>query len=57
MRTAPTQYEPPVAPGATIRGVPPRVAPGPLSEKEQKLRKKLREEGASGPERLVPQHR
>ncbi|WAZ23615.1 helix-turn-helix domain-containing protein [Streptomyces cinnabarinus] len=57
VRTAPTQYEPPVAPGATIRGVPPRVAPGPLSEKEQKLRKKLREEGASGPERLVPQHR
>ncbi|CCK27983.1 hypothetical protein BN159_3604 [Streptomyces davaonensis JCM 4913] len=57
LRTAPTQYEPPVAPGTTIRGVPPRVAPGPLSEREQKLRTKLREETTSGPERLVPQSR
>ncbi|MER6675836.1 helix-turn-helix domain-containing protein [Streptomyces sp. NPDC000983] len=57
LRTAPTRYEPPVAPGATVQGVPPNVAPGPLSEKEQELRKKLREETVSGPDRLVPQLR
>ncbi|MEV0169519.1 helix-turn-helix domain-containing protein [Streptomyces sp. NPDC050803] len=57
VRTAPTQYEPPVAPGATVQGVPPRVAPGPLSQAEQELRAKLREETASGPERLVPSAR
>nr|WP_167366231.1 RNA polymerase subunit sigma-70 [Streptomyces caeruleatus] len=55
LRTAPTQYEPPVPPGATVRGVPPRVAPGPLSSKELKLRAKLREEMQNGPERLAPQ--
>ncbi|MGV9450636.1 helix-turn-helix domain-containing protein [Streptomyces sp. NPDC003635] len=57
LRTAPTRYEPPVPPGETVQGVPPRVAPGPLSESEQELRVKLREETASGPERLVPQAR
>ncbi|WP_328873345.1 helix-turn-helix domain-containing protein [Streptomyces sp. NBC_00287] len=55
LRTAPRQYEPPIAPGATIQGVPPKVAPGPLSEAEQELRAKLREETVSGPERLMPQ--
>ncbi|WP_367321251.1 sigma factor-like helix-turn-helix DNA-binding protein [Streptomyces sp. HUAS ZL42] len=55
--TAPTHYEPPVPPGAAVQGVPPRVAPGPLSVAELKLRKKLRSEGAHGPERLVPQSR
>nr|WP_260859588.1 helix-turn-helix domain-containing protein [Streptomyces cupreus] len=54
VRTAPGQYEPPVAPGETIQGVPPKVAPGPLSEAEQELRAKLGEETASGPQRLVP---
>ncbi|MGX1132639.1 DNA-directed RNA polymerase specialized sigma24 family protein [Streptomyces glaucescens] len=54
-RTAPTHYEPPVPPGEKVRGVPPRAAPGPLSARELKLRKKLREELASGPERLVPE--
>ncbi|MEV8089333.1 helix-turn-helix domain-containing protein [Streptomyces nigra] len=55
LRTAPTHYEPPVPPGATVRGVPPPVAPGPLSHKEQKLRDKLRSEPHDGPERLAPQ--
>ena len=55
LRTAPTQYDPPVPPGATVRGVPPRVAPGPLSSKELKLRAKLRSEAQHGPERLAPQ--
>ncbi|MGW0186215.1 helix-turn-helix domain-containing protein [Streptomyces sp. NPDC003362] len=54
-RTAPTHYEPPVPPGEKVRGVPPRAAPGPLSARELKLRKKLREELVSGPERLVPE--
>ncbi|MET7731009.1 sigma factor-like helix-turn-helix DNA-binding protein [Streptomyces sp. NPDC005402] len=54
LRTAPTHYEPPVPPGAEIQGVPPRVGRGPLSEAETKLREKLRESAAKGPERLVP---
>lgn len=55
LRTAPTHYEPPVPPGSTVRGVPPRMAPGPLSEKERELREKLRKQLQSGPERLLPQ--
>ncbi|MFE7269084.1 helix-turn-helix domain-containing protein [Streptomyces sp. NPDC057623] len=55
LRTAPTQYEPPVPPGETVLGVPPRVAPGPLSERERELRTKLREEMPGGPERVLPQ--
>ncbi|WP_039933521.1 helix-turn-helix domain-containing protein [Streptomyces viridochromogenes] len=55
VRTAPARYEPPVPAGETVQGVPPRVAPGPLSEKEQKLRKKLRKEQQRGPDRLLPQ--
>ncbi|CAL9536877.1 helix-turn-helix domain-containing protein [Streptomyces sp. enrichment culture] len=57
LRTAPTHYEPPVAPGETVQGVPPRAAPGPLSQAELELRAKLREETANGPERLVPMGR
>ncbi|MFD8000286.1 sigma factor-like helix-turn-helix DNA-binding protein [Streptomyces mirabilis] len=55
LRTAPDHYEPPLAPGATVRGVPPRVAPGPLSAEELALRAKLKGETVSGPERLVPE--
>ncbi|WP_424886448.1 sigma factor-like helix-turn-helix DNA-binding protein [Streptomyces sp. SAI-126] len=54
LRTAPTHYEPPVAPGAEIQGVPARVGQGALSEGEVKLREKLRGSTVSGPERLVP---
>lgn len=54
LHTAPTHYEPPVPSGEKVRGVPPRVAPGPLSEKERKLRAKLRKELLHGPERLAP---
>ena len=54
LRTAPTHYEAPVAPGARIEGVPPRVAQGPLSNAEVALRRKLRDLTASGPEKLVP---
>jgi DNA-directed RNA polymerase specialized sigma24 family protein len=55
LRTAPTHYEPPVAPGATVQGLPPKVAPGPLSEKEARLRAKLRSQAQNGPERVLPQ--
>ncbi|MGX1561739.1 helix-turn-helix domain-containing protein, partial [Streptomyces sp. NPDC055509] len=41
VRTAPTRYEPPVPAGETVQGVPPPVAPGPLSESERDLRSKL----------------
>jgi DNA-directed RNA polymerase specialized sigma24 family protein/DNA-binding XRE family transcriptional regulator len=54
LRTAPTHYEPPVAPGVQVRGVPPRVALGPLSEAETQLRTKLRRAAVNGPQRLVP---
>ncbi|MFI9768428.1 helix-turn-helix domain-containing protein [Streptomyces sp. NPDC052415] len=54
VRTAPRQYEAPISPGRTVQGVPPKIAPGPLSETEQELRAKLREETVSGPQRLVP---
>ncbi|MET9870731.1 sigma factor-like helix-turn-helix DNA-binding protein, partial [Streptomyces sp. NPDC006386] len=57
VRTAPTRYEPPVPRGETVQGVPPRVAPGPLSESERELRAKLREAEQKGPERLMPQPR
>nr|WP_240449314.1 helix-turn-helix domain-containing protein [Streptomyces harenosi] len=57
LRTAPTRYEPPVHPGATVRGVPPRVAPGPLSDGELALRDRLREQMRSGPQRLGPEAR
>ncbi|MET9576928.1 helix-turn-helix domain-containing protein [Streptomyces sp. DT199] len=57
VRTAPTHYEPPVPAGETVQGVPPPVAPGPLSESEQELRAKLRKEEQKGPDRLRPQPR
>ncbi|WP_149551676.1 helix-turn-helix domain-containing protein [Streptomyces marokkonensis] len=57
LHTAPTRYEPPVPPGGTVRGVPPRMAPGPLSEDERELRARLREELPGGTERLLPQAR
>ncbi|MEU1261313.1 helix-turn-helix domain-containing protein [Streptomyces cellulosae] len=57
LHTAPTHYEPPVPPGETVRGVPPRVAPGPLSDEQRELRDQLRKSLLDGPERLTPQAR
>ena len=54
VHTAPTQYDPPVPPGETVQGVPPKPAPGTLSAKQLALRKKLRSHRSSGPERLLP---
>ncbi|AZM54985.1 Cro/Cl family transcriptional regulator [Streptomyces sp. WAC 01529] len=55
LRTAPTHYEPPQAPGRAVSGVPPLMGPGPLTYEEEELRAKLRGEVPSGPHRLVPQ--
>ncbi|MFD8425800.1 helix-turn-helix domain-containing protein [Streptomyces sp. NPDC059466] len=57
LRAAPDHYEPPLAPGATVNGLPPRIAPGPLSHEELALRARLKAATASGPERLVPDPR
>lgn len=57
LRTAPDHYEPPMAPGATIRGVPPRAASGPLSDEQLELHAFLKSQTVSGPERLVPEAR
>ncbi|MFC8126183.1 helix-turn-helix domain-containing protein [Streptomyces sp. NPDC057302] len=54
LRSAPTHYEPPQAPGKAISGVPPRMGPGHLTYQDQILHKKLREDLSSGPERLSP---
>ncbi|MFR9796383.1 sigma factor-like helix-turn-helix DNA-binding protein [Streptomyces sp. MS06] len=55
LRTAPTRYEAPIAPGETVQGVPPPAAPGPLSDADRALRTKLRSGTEHGPERLVPE--
>ncbi|WP_427168600.1 RNA polymerase subunit sigma-70 [Streptomyces sp. C1-1] len=52
--TAPTHYEPPVARGRPIQGLPPRVSQGAMSDDETELRAWLRSQTAHGPERLVP---
>ncbi|GLX52767.1 hypothetical protein Shyhy01_57170 [Streptomyces hygroscopicus subsp. hygroscopicus] len=56
LRTAPTHYEPPVAPAQAVQGVPRAVPMGPLSRDELALRTKLRQDAASGsgPERIEP---
>ncbi|MFY1677155.1 helix-turn-helix domain-containing protein [Streptomyces sp. WMMC905] len=55
--TAPTRYEPPVASGDAVRGVPPRQAQGSLSEEARKLRAALDDHPLGGPHRLTPQAR
>ncbi|PWI10951.1 RNA polymerase subunit sigma-24 [Streptomyces sp. NWU339] len=57
LATAPTRYDPPLPPGEIVQGVPPQMAPGPLSDTERKLRNKLRKELQHGPQRLAPQPR
>ncbi|WP_455569994.1 RNA polymerase sigma factor [Streptomyces rishiriensis] len=57
LHTAPTQYEPPVPPGEAVQGVPPRAAPGALSDAELRLRAKLRSATGHGPQRMLPEPR
>ncbi|MCX5012203.1 helix-turn-helix domain-containing protein [Streptomyces sp. NBC_00555] len=52
--TAPTQYQPPIAPGANVSGVPPLSGPQRLTEQSRLLHDKLRADPASGPARLTP---
>ncbi|MQS35837.1 sigma factor-like helix-turn-helix DNA-binding protein [Streptomyces katsurahamanus] len=54
LATAPRQYEPAVAPGQRVEGVPAHAGPQPLTERGRKLRDRLFSEPAHGPERLVP---
>ncbi|WP_069171090.1 helix-turn-helix domain-containing protein [Streptomyces griseus] len=54
LRTAPTQYEQPIAPAARVAGVPPLGGPQKLTPQDLKLQKSLREALVHGPERLVP---
>ncbi|MER5898445.1 helix-turn-helix domain-containing protein [Streptomyces sp. NPDC001876] len=54
LKTAPTQYEQPIAPAERVGGVPPRGGPEKLTPQDLKLQKTLRGEFAHGPERLVP---
>ncbi|MEU6093929.1 RNA polymerase subunit sigma-24 [Streptomyces sp. NPDC047079] len=57
LRVAQDHYERPVARGTEIRDLPPRAAPGPLSEEQLELRALLQSQSLRGPERLVPQAR
>ncbi|MYY09458.1 helix-turn-helix domain-containing protein [Streptomyces sp. SID4919] len=57
LRTAPTAYEPPEAPPETVRGVPPRMGPGPLTDDRLALRDLLREAPRTGPHRTHPELR
>ncbi|MFH9468033.1 sigma factor-like helix-turn-helix DNA-binding protein [Streptomyces clavifer] len=54
LKTAPAQYEQPLAPAERVGGVPPRGGPQRLTPQDLKLQKALRGELAHGPERLVP---
>ncbi|MFD4695838.1 helix-turn-helix domain-containing protein [Streptomyces sp. NPDC058463] len=54
LKTAPTQYEQPIAPAERVGGVPPRGGPEKLTRQDLELQKALRGELAHGPERLVP---
>lgn len=57
LTTAPTRYEPPLAPGQQVGGVPPHGGPQKLTPRDVALRAKLLAEPAHGPERLLPQVR
>ncbi|MFD9408422.1 RNA polymerase sigma factor [Streptomyces sp. NPDC059989] len=52
--TAPTEYEPPMAPGANVSGVPPHSGPQRVTEESKALHDKLRAHPAAGPARLTP---
>ncbi|MER6689079.1 helix-turn-helix domain-containing protein [Streptomyces minutiscleroticus] len=57
LHRAPDHYEAPQAPAASVRGVPPRSGPGPLSPADLTLRAELRSAVTNGPYRLVPETR
>ncbi|MET9687850.1 helix-turn-helix domain-containing protein [Streptomyces sp. NPDC006514] len=53
--TAPTHYEPPLAPGESVSGVPPLAGPQQLTERSRKLHDKLLADPEAGPARVAPQ--
>ncbi|MFC5152830.1 sigma factor-like helix-turn-helix DNA-binding protein [Streptomyces amakusaensis] len=54
LATAPSQYEPEVAPGQRVEGIPAHAGPQPLTDRGRELRERLLSEPAHGPGRLVP---
>ncbi|WP_430625697.1 helix-turn-helix domain-containing protein [Streptomyces sp. NBC_01264] len=52
--TAPTEYEPPRAPGASVSGVPPHGGPQHLTDEGRQLHDKLLSDPAAGPSRISP---
>ncbi|MFD6113048.1 helix-turn-helix domain-containing protein [Streptomyces yangpuensis] len=52
--TAPTRYDPPLAPGASVSGVPPLSGPQQLTERSRQLHDKLRADPEAGPARIAP---
>ncbi|MGW6710419.1 helix-turn-helix domain-containing protein [Streptomyces sp. NPDC054956] len=52
--TAPTEYEPPRAPGANVSGVPPLSGPQQLSDEGRQLHDKLASDPGAGPARVSP---
>ncbi|MFE5774114.1 DNA-directed RNA polymerase sigma-70 factor [Streptomyces sp. NPDC056485] len=52
--TAPRRYEPPIAPGASVSGVPPLAGPQRLTDETRQLRERLRAHPAHRPERIAP---
>ncbi|MFV2119628.1 hypothetical protein ACE14D_14750 [Streptomyces sp. Act-28] len=57
LATAPTRYEPPLAPGEVVSGVPVLSGPERLTRQEEALRSHLAREAVTGPARLVPSTR
>ncbi|MEU9982761.1 helix-turn-helix domain-containing protein [Streptomyces sp. NPDC050856] len=57
LATAPTRYEPPLAPGQAVAGVPVLSGPERLTPQDEALRERLRAEPVTGPGRLVPDSR
>ncbi|MEV6572653.1 helix-turn-helix domain-containing protein [Streptomyces sp. NPDC051577] len=54
LTTAPTRYEPPISPGASVSGVPPHSGPQALTERSKELHDTLRFHPAARPDRLAP---
>ncbi|MGX1883408.1 helix-turn-helix domain-containing protein [Streptomyces sp. NPDC055287] len=57
LATAPTRYEPPLARGEPVGGVPVRGGPQPLTPEDEDLRSMLHSAPVTGPARLVPEAR
>ncbi|MFA7766881.1 helix-turn-helix domain-containing protein [Streptomyces sp. NRRL S-448] len=54
LMTAPTHYEPPLAPGESVSGVPPLAGPQQLTERSRQLHDKLLADPEAGPARIAP---